>query len=142
WEHLAHLVEEAGADMIEMNLSCPQMTSHAMGADVGTNPELCQRYCAAVNRGSKLPMMAKMTPNITTMIQVVKACLAGRADAISSINPVKSIANLDLEKKVALPIVKGQSAVPGLSGKVVKPIALRFLQDLRSAAGLEQLPVS
>lgn len=142
WEHLAHLVEEAGADMIEMNLSCPQMTSHAMGADVGTNPELCQRYCAAVKRGSKLPMMAKMTPNITTMIPVVKACLAGGADGIASINTVKSIANVDLEKKVALPIVNGQSAVSGLSGKAVKPIALRFLQELRSAAGLEQLPVS
>ena len=52
WEELARLVTEAGADMIEMNLSCPQMTSHAMGSDVGTNPELCRTYCAAVKRGS------------------------------------------------------------------------------------------
>ena len=64
WEELARLVEEAGADMIEMNLSCPQMTSHAMGSDVGSNPELCRKYCAAVKRGSKLPMMAKMTPTL------------------------------------------------------------------------------
>ena len=52
WEELARLVEEAGADMIEMNLSCPQMTSHAMGSDVGTNPDLCREYCKAVDRKS------------------------------------------------------------------------------------------
>ena len=74
WEDLARKVTEAGADMIEMNLSCPQMTSHAMGSDVGANPELCKKYCQAVKRGSKLPMMAKMTPNITDMVVVAKAC--------------------------------------------------------------------
>ena len=52
WEDLAIKVTEAGADMIEMNLSCPQMTSHAMGSDVGANPELCKKYCQAVKRGS------------------------------------------------------------------------------------------
>ncbi len=57
WTELAALVTEAGADMIEMNLSCPQMTSHAMGSDVGTNPELCRAYCEAVKRGSKLPLL-------------------------------------------------------------------------------------
>ena len=80
WEDLARKVTEAGADMIEMNLSCPQMTSHAMGSDVGSNAELCKKYCAAVKRGSKLPMMAKMTPNITDMVPVAKACLEGGAD--------------------------------------------------------------
>ena len=118
------------------------MTSHTMGSDVGTNPELCKSNCAAVKRGTDLPVLAKMTPNITTMIPVVKACLAGGADGISSINTVKSITDVDLDNKVALPNINGKSAVSGLSGKSVKPIALRFLQQIRSAAGLEQLPVS
>jgi dihydropyrimidine dehydrogenase (NAD+) subunit PreA len=83
-----------------------------------------------------------MTPNITTMIPVVKACLEGGADGISSINTVKSITDIDLDNKVALPSINGKSAVSGLSGRAVKPIALRFLQQIRSAAGLEQLPVS
>ena len=139
---LAKLVTSAGADMIELNFSCPQMTSHTMGSDVGTNPELCNSNCAAVKRGTDLPILAKMTPNITTMIPVVKACLAGGADGISSINTVKSITDVDLDNKVALPNINGKSAVSGLSGKSVKPIALRFLQQIRSAAGLEQLPVS
>lgn len=142
WEELARLVTETGADMIEMNLSCPQMTSHAMGSDVGSNPELVKKYCEAVKRGSDLPMMAKMTPNITDMVPAAKASLAGGADGIATINTVKSISNLDLDKKVALPIVNGKSSISGFSGKAVKPIALRFIQQLRAAAGLEQLPIS
>ena len=51
WTNLAKLVTEAGADMIELNFSCPQMTSHTMGSDVGTNPELCKKNCEAVKRG-------------------------------------------------------------------------------------------
>lgn len=142
WTELAKQVTDAGADMIEMNLSCPQMTSHAMGSDVGANPELCKKYSAAVKKGTDLPVMAKMTPNITNMVPSAKACLDGGADGISAINTVKSIANVDLEKKVGLPNINGKSSVSGLSGKAIKPIALRFLQDLHAAAGLGQLPVS
>lgn len=142
WVDLAQLVEAAGADMIEMNLSCPQMTSHAMGSDVGANPELCKKYCAAVKRGSSLPMMAKMTPNITNMVPAAQASLAGGADGIATINTVKSVANLDLKRKVGLPVINGKSSISGYSGKAVKPIALRFIQELRAAKGLEHLPIS
>lgn len=142
WEELARLVTEAGADMIEMNLSCPQMTSHAMGSDVGTNPELCKKYCAAVKRGSSLPMMAKMTPNVTDMTVVAKASLEGGADGIATINTIKSVTNIDLDRKVGMPIINGKSAISGYSGKAVKPIALRFLQQLRTSEGLENLPIS
>lgn len=138
WEELARLVEEAGADMIEMNLSCPQMTSHAMGSDVGTNPELCYEYCKAVKRGSKLPMMAKMTPNITDMVPVAVACLKGGADGIAAINTIKSICNIDLNKKIGLPIIDGKSSISGYSGKAVKPVALRFIQQMKSSPDLPQ----
>jgi dihydropyrimidine dehydrogenase (NAD+) subunit PreA len=133
WEKLAKLATEAGADMLELNFSCPQMTSHAMGSDVGSNPELCKKYCAAVRRGSKLPFMAKMTPNITDMVPVAKACLEGGADGIAAINTVKSICNIDLDKKIGMPIINGKSSISGYSGKAVKPIALRFIQQMRTA---------
>jgi len=133
WEDLARLATEAGADMLELNFSCPQMTSHAMGSDVGSSPELCQKYCTAVRRGSKLPFMAKMTPNITDMVPVAKACLDGGADGIAAINTVKSICSLDLEKHIGMPIVDGKSSISGYSGKAVKPIALRFMQQLKQA---------
>ena len=140
WEELARLVTEAGADMIEMNLSCPQMTSHAMGSDVGTNPELCKKFCQAVKRGSSLPMMAKMTPNITDMVPVAQACLEGGADGIAAINTIKSICNVDLNRKIGLPIINGKSSVSGYSGKAVKPVALRFVQQLRD--GIPGVPIS
>ncbi len=140
WVELARLVEEAGADMIEMNLSCPQMTSHEMGSDVGTNAELCKKYCKAVKRGSKLPMMAKMTPNVTDMVPIAKACLEGGADGIATINTIKSICNVDLDKKIGMPIVNGKSSISGYSGKAVKPVALRFIQQLRT--GIEDVQIS
>ena len=133
WEELARLVTEAGADMIEMNLSCPQMTTHAMGSDVGTNAELCKSFCAAVKRGSKLPMMAKMTPNITDMVPVAKACLEGGADGIAAINTIKSVCNVDLNRKIGMPIVNGKSAISGYSGKAVKPVALRCVWQVCNA---------
>lgn len=142
WEDLARMAEEAGADMLELNFSCPQMTSHAMGSDVGVSPELCRKYCAAVKRGSKLPVLAKMTPNITDMVPVAIASLEGGADGIAAINTVKSVANVDLDRYIGMPIVDGKSAISGYSGKAVKPIALRFLQQMRSDPRLADLPIS
>ena len=142
WEVLARLVTEAGADMIELNFSCPQMTSHAMGSDVGSNPELCRKYCQAVRRGTKLPFMAKMTPNITDMCVPAIASIEGGANGISAINTIKSIINVDLEKKVGLPIVDGKSSISGYSGKAVKPVALRFIQQMRMNPQLKDVEIS
>lgn len=142
WEFLAKAVTEAGADMIELNFSCPQMTSHAMGSDVGSNPELCRKYCAAVRRSTHLPFMAKMTPNITDMCDPAIASLEGGADGISAINTIKSIINVDLEKKVGLPIVDGKSAISGYSGKAVKPVALRFIQQMKTNPKLKDAEIS
>ncbi len=142
WEVLARLVTEAGADMIELNFSCPQMTSHAMGSDVGSNPELCRKYCQAVRRGTKLPFMAKMTPNITDMCEPAIASIEGGADGISAINTIKSIINVDLDKKVGLPIINGKSSISGYSGKAVKPVALRFIQQMKTNPKLKDVEIS
>lgn len=142
WETLAKLVTEAGADMIELNFSCPQMTSHAMGSDVGTNPELCKKYCEAVRRSTKLPFMAKMTPNITDMCEPAIASIEGGADGIAAINTIKSIINVDLKYKTALPIINGKSSISGYSGKAVKPIALRFIQQMKTNPKLKNVEIS
>ena len=141
-EDLARKATEAGADILELNFSCPQMTSHAMGSDVGTSPELCKKYCEAVRRGSKLPILAKMTPNITDMVPVAKASLEGGADGIAAINTIKSIANLDINRFIGMPIIDGKSSISGYSGKAVKPIALRFISQLRNDKELKNLPIS
>jgi dihydropyrimidine dehydrogenase (NAD+) subunit PreA len=142
WIELAKLVTEAGADMIELNFSCPQMTSHAMGSDVGSNPELCKEYCAAVRSATKLPFMAKMTPNITDMCIPAIASLEGGADGIAAINTIKSITNIDLDKKVGLPIIDGKSSISGYSGKAVKPIALRFIEQMKTNPKLRDAEIS
>ena len=142
WEDLARLVTEAGADIIECNFSCPQMTSHEMGSDVGQNPVLVKQYCQAVAKGSKLPILAKMTPNIGDMNIPAIASIEGGASGISAINTIKSITNIDLDKMIGLPIVNGKSSESGYSGKAIKPIALRFIQQIRVNDKLRDVPIS
>ncbi|MCW4387413.1 NAD-dependent dihydropyrimidine dehydrogenase subunit PreA [Limosilactobacillus oris] len=139
---LARQVTAAGADIIELSMSCPQTSNAKMGAEVDEDPDLCRQLTEAVKRGSDLPVIAKISPNLSSMVPAVKGCLAGGADGFSLIDTVRSVTDVDLEKNVALPNINGKSAVSGLSGKAVKPIALHFLQELRSAAGLEQLPIA
>lgn len=142
WTELARLVTRAGVDMIECNFSCPQMTSEAMGADVGQNPELVKKYCQATRRGTNLPILSKMTPNLGDMIIPAIASIEGGADAIAAINTVKSITRVDLDALTPFPIINGKSAVSGYSGKAIKPIALRFINDLAQNNKLKNVPLS
>ena len=142
WTKLASLMEEAGADIIECNFSCPQMVGEGLGSDVGTNPELVARYTAATRRGTKLPILAKMTPNITRMEIPAHAAIQAGAEGLAAINTIKSVMNIDLESFASAPDVDGKSAVGGYSGKAVKPIALRFIHDLKKDARLRNVPVS
>ncbi len=135
WKELAKMCDQAGVKLIEGNFSCPQMTSHAMGSDVGTNPELVKSYCQAVTSVTDIPFIAKMTPNITLMEKPAEAAMEGGAAGVSTINTIKSITNIDFENNTAMPVVDGKSSISGYSGAAVKPIALRFvanvLQDKR-----------
>jgi dihydropyrimidine dehydrogenase (NAD+) subunit PreA len=142
WTKLAQLVTEIGADIIECNFSCPQMTSHAMGSDVGQNPELVKKYSTAVRRGTNIPVLAKMTPNIGNMEVPAIASIEGGATGIAAINTIKCITGVDLDKKVGLPIVNGKSSISGYSGKAVKPIALRFISQLANEPKLKNVPIS
>lgn len=142
WRILAKKVTEAGADMLELNFSCPQMTSHAMGSDVGQNPELVYQYTKAVKESTHLPVVAKMTPNIGNMYVPAKAAIDAGADAISTINTVKSIANIDLDNLTAMPVVNGKSSVSGYSGAAVKPIGLRFMHELKTHPDVKHIPIS
>nr|WP_315024716.1 NAD-dependent dihydropyrimidine dehydrogenase subunit PreA [uncultured Aminipila sp.] len=130
WRELAKMCDQAGADLIEGNFSCPQMTSHAMGSDVGTNPELVKSYCEAVVSVTKTPFIAKMTPNITNIEIPALAALEGGALGISAINTIKSITNIDFENMTAMPVVNGKSSISGYSGAAIRPIALRFIAQL------------
>lgn len=143
WTYLAQKMEEAGADILECNFSCPNMTKSGMGSDVGTDPELVERYTRAARKGSKLPILAKMTPNITNMEIPAIAAVKGGANGIAAINTIKSIMNVDLYNNfVTSPNVEGKSSVGGYSGKAVKPIALRFIHDMKTNNELKDVPIS
>ena len=142
WTELAKLVTKAGVDIIECNFSCPQMASEAMGADVGQNPELVKKYCEATRKGTHLPILSKMTPNLENMVIPAVASIEGGADGIAAINTIKSITRIDLDTFTPFPIINGKSAVSGYSGKAVKPIALRFINDLAKSDKLSGIPIS
>lgn len=142
WKQLAWEAEEAGADMIECNFSCPHMSGEGLGSDVGTRPDLVASFTEAVRSGTDLPVMAKMTPNITNMEVPAVTAVRHGADAIAAINTVKSVMNIDLANFTSHPDVNGKSTVGGYSGKAVRPIALRFIRDLRSCPQLANIPVS
>ncbi len=142
WTYLAKLMTEAGADIIECNFSCPHMTGEGLGSDVGQDPELVKAYTIATRKGTDLPILAKMTPNIGNMeIPAIEAVKAG-ADGIAAINTIKSILNVNLDTFASGPEVKGKTAVGGYSGKAVKPIALRFIHAMKSCEELKDVPIS
>ena len=124
WERLAKMAEEAGCDAVELNFSCPQMKHKGMGSDVGQSPELVKTYTACVKRSVSIPVIPKMTPNITHITEPAAACLEAGADGISAINTIKSV-TMDTGAEVS-----GRRAVSGYSGRAVRPIALRHILEL------------
>lgn len=142
WTYLAKLVTEAGSDLIECNFSCPHMSGEGLGSDVGQNPKLVASYTAATRRGTHLPILAKMTPNIGNMEIPALAAMQSGADGIAAINTIKSIMNIDLENFTTGPTVEGKSSVGGYSGKAIKPIALRFIHDMKKYSELKNTPIS
>ena len=124
WGKLAKMAEEAGCDAVELNFSCPQMKHEGMGSDVGQSPELVKTYTACVKRSVKIPVIPKMTPNITHIAEPAAACVEAGADAISAINTIKSV-TMDADAEVA-----GQRTISGYSGRAVRPIALRHILEL------------
>lgn len=142
WEELARCCQEAGADVIECNFSCPNMENPELGSTIGQSAEDVERFTAAVKRGASIPVLAKLTPNITDMVPIAIAAKRGGADGIAAINTINSVTGVDLLSLVALPDVNGRSMVGGYSGKAVKPIALRFISDLARAPELKGMHIS
>lgn len=141
WIELAKMSEDAGADMLELNFSCPQMAHPSAGHRTGQDFHAVATFTEVVKKASKLPVMAKMTPNITDMVPVALAAKEGGADAISAINTIKAITDIDINNFNPLPNIHGQSSATGFSGPSVKPVAMRFVSDLYNSKQLG-LPIS
>lgn len=142
WGELARLCEENGADAVELNFSCPNMAEVGLGSDIGQVPELVERFTRAAKQACRIPVLAKLTPNVAAMSPAAEAAKRGGADGISAINTIKSITGVNLHTFVAAPAVHGKSALGGYSGNAVKPIALRFISELGQNPNLKGMHLS
>lgn len=139
WKYLAKKVTKAGADLIELNFSCPNMKYEGTGSDVGQDPTAVKKFTKIVRKKTHIPILAKMTPNITDMRVPAIAAKKGRANGIAAINTIKSITNVDLDSLVPEPQVNGKSSLGGYSGRAVKPIALRFIGEMANCEELNDM---
>ena len=141
WVYLAKSAEDNGADMLELNFSCPHMCIEGSGHKVGQAFHLLERFTEAVKKNVSIPVMAKMTPNITDMTEPAIFAKKGGADAISAINTVRGISEVDRTDWVPKPSVFGKGAISGTSGPAVKPIGLNFIASMAKCKELG-LPLS
>ena len=142
WEYLAKIAEEAGADALELNFSCPNMTEEHSGSDVGQEPDLVKRYTSVVKNSVKIPVIAKLTPNVLSIIPSAKAAKDGGADGVSLINTIKSITEFEAVTNLYHNKKKEVFSIGGLSGSAVKPISLRFLSEITKDESLDDLYIS
>ncbi|MFH0888428.1 MAG: NAD-dependent dihydropyrimidine dehydrogenase subunit PreA [Planctomycetota bacterium] len=140
WQKLARIMADAGADALELNISCPHgMPERGMGSLIGQNPRLSATITHAVKKAVSIPVIVKLTPNVTDIKLIAKACAQSGADALSGINTVKSLAGIDIEKLSPLPSVNEKGTFGGYAGQGIKPIALRCVAEMFQAT---KLPIS
>ncbi|AQS47689.1 MULTISPECIES: NAD-dependent dihydropyrimidine dehydrogenase subunit PreA [Thioclava] len=143
WKAILPLVEETGADGIELNFGCPHgMAERGMGSAVGQVPEYiemvtrwCKQYCS-------LPVIVKLTPNITDIRRPAEAAKRGGADAVSLINTINSITSVDLDDFAPEPTIDGKGTHGGYCGPAVKPIALNMVAEIARNPDTAGLPIS
>jgi len=122
----AHVVEKAGADALELNVSCPHVKK--TGSEIGQNPSLVAEVVEKVKAVSKKPVILKLTPNVADIAEVAKAGVKAGADAITAINTMRAMA-IDVE--TAMPILANK--IGGLSGPAIKPVAVRCVYEIYEA---------
>ncbi len=142
WEYVAKTVTKSGCDAIELNFSCPNMELKDTGSAIGQDPIAVKKYTMAARKGTNLPLIAKMTPNITDIKIPARAAKEGGANGISAINTIKSITNINFDTLVPEPDVNGKTSIGGYSGKAIKPIALRFVSELTNDSLLKDMDIS
>ena len=142
WEYLSRKCDEAGADVIELNFSCPNMEDGSLGVTIGQDKELVERFSIAARKGTKKPILAKMTPNVQDMLPYALAAKKGGCDGIAAINTIMSITGINIDTLTPEPSIKGSSSLGGYSGRAVKPIALRFISEVSESKDMKDMHIS
>ncbi|UCE11463.1 MAG: NAD-dependent dihydropyrimidine dehydrogenase subunit PreA [Candidatus Thorarchaeota archaeon] len=147
WTSLAKKMTNAGVDAIELNVSCPHGSPERhMGAAIGQNADLVETVTRGAKKGTNLPVMVKLTPNVTDMVPIAEAAVNGGADALAAINTVESLVGIDVETATPHPIAYGAdpkeqlSTYGGFCGPAIRPIGLRFVSQI--ARAFPKIPIS
>ena len=131
WTEIVKRIEDTGADGIELNYGCPHgMSERGMGAAVGQVPEYCEKITRWVKEAAHIPVIVKLTPNITNIVTPARAGVSAGANALSLINTINSIVGVDLDTLEISPNIGGKGGHGGYAGPAVKPIALNMLSAL------------
>ena len=143
WKKILKAVEDTGCDGVELNFGCPHgMSERGMGAAVGQVPEYIEmvvRWCKASTR---MPVIVKLTPNITDVRYPARAAKKGGGDAVSLINTINSITTVDLDNFAPEPTIDGKGSHGGYCGPAVKPIALSMVSEIARDEECAGLPIS
>jgi dihydropyrimidine dehydrogenase (NAD+) subunit PreA len=143
WKAILSRVEDTGCDGIELNFGCPHgMSERGMGAAVGQVPEYIQMVTAWCKQYSQLPVIVKLTPNITDIRLPARAAKNGGADAVSLINTINSIMGVDPYSLTMSPSTGGKGSHGGYCGPAVKPIALNMVAEIARDPLTAGLPIS
>ena len=143
WKDILPRVEDTGCDGIELNFGCPHgMSERGMGAAVGQVPDYVEMVAAWCKQYSKMPVIVKLTPNITDIRKPAMAAMNGGADAVSLINTISSITSVNLDSMSPEPSIDGQGAHGGYCGPAVKPIALNMVAEIARSPEMANLPIS
>jgi len=143
WKAILPRVEDTGADGIELNFGCPHgMSERGMGAAVGQVPEYIEMVTAWCKQYSRLPVIVKLTPNITDIRKPAQAARRGGADAVSLINTINSIMGVDPYSLTMTPATGGKGSHGGYCGPAVKPIALNMVAEIARDPETRGLPIS
>ena len=147
WTALAETMSQTRADAIELNVSCPHGSPEKhMGAFIGQDPILVERVTKAAKKGTDLPVIVKLTPNVTDIVPIAEAAIRGGADGLSAINTVESLIGINIETATPFPIAYGVdkkeqlSTYGGFCGPAVKPLGLRFVSQI--ARAFPDIPIS
>jgi dihydropyrimidine dehydrogenase (NAD+) subunit PreA len=133
WQELARACQEAGADGLELNFSCPHMDRKDMGSNIGKDEGLCSVVTEAVKEVATIPVWCKLTPATADIVVEAGACFRGNADAVVSSNTFPSLPLIDPETLEFEINVDGLVSSGGLGGPAILPMSLAKMSQLTRA---------
>jgi dihydropyrimidine dehydrogenase (NAD+) subunit PreA len=143
WKSILKQVEDTEADGVELNFGCPHgMSERGMGSAVGQVPDYVEMVTRWCKQHTRMPVIVKLTPNVSSILRPAEAARKGGADAVSLINTVNSLMGVDLDAMTPWPSTDGHATHGGMCGPAVKPIALNMVGEIARSRETAGIPIS